>query len=182
MNIIVKSTEKNVKLNNIKNYSINHSSDSEVLIAHQRIGAKKMRKAYFFMGKILSIELLSIMLLLAFPSCSSQESEYRDIYYFDVDCVEDIISYEANPYEYHYIIQYYDPDGLYCTDEDEELMESIELYIEETDVFIEFLNDYNNHWDTIDADGNVHRSSLEIGKRWYITTGEEGKYILKQYI
>jgi hypothetical protein len=115
---------------------------------------------------------LFMIIAIAITSCNaSNNTPSKEEYYFDIDCVEDIISYEINPYEYAYIVYYYDPDGLYC----EETNEALNLYIEETDLFIEFLIDYNNY---IDTSENIHNSSLEIGKKWHVIY-EDSTYYLR---
>lgn len=107
-------------------------------------------------------------------SCNSHKNTPQsEEYYFDIDCVEDIIVYEDKNAFVH-IVEYYNPDGLCIYNECTGELEPVQLILEEEDLFIDFMSDYNNF---IDVQKEPY-SSLTLGKKWYIIY-EDNTYYLR---
>ena len=100
-----------------------------------------------------------VVLAVFLLSCSSKTEQNE--YYFNVDCIEDIIAYKIDNDAYIYEIEYLDPDGLHIYNDSTDELESVYLYTENLKIFIDFLYDYNDY-----IENKI--SSLEIGRKYCI--------------
>lgn len=181
MNIkIVNKKGKTIEVDSIKKYSVNE--DNTILNVEKRIpGTKRTKKLFFKIGSIKSIEAfcISALLFLSTTSCSNEIKNSKEAFYFDIDCVEDVIvekKYIKDSVIYLYSINYYNPDGLCNYNNWTDKLESVQIEIEDVNTFTEFLIDYNEFWDY----GGPSDMSYNLGNKWIIKE-VDNKYILKQY-